>query len=262
MKKFKKIYIEITNYCNLHCFFCPNENRDNMVMSPSSFEKVLKKIDSYTDYLYFHVKGEPLLHDNLEEILHLSKKYYKKVNVTTNGTLLGKRKDILKKFDNIRQINISLHNMKNNLDNLFEVIDELLSETNIIFCLRLWNGNDKSNDKLWDFLKRKYGYLRKENKICHNMYIDCEEYFIWPSLDNSYFSEKGRCKALSTHIGILADGTVIPCCLDEAGIINLGNIFESNLEDILNSKRASDMALNFKNDKKCELLCQKCNFYK
>jgi len=41
-------------------------------MTPLEFEEILKKTDSYTDYIYLHVKGEPLLHPNLKEILELS----------------------------------------------------------------------------------------------------------------------------------------------------------------------------------------------
>ena len=62
MKKFKKIYIEITNICNLNCSFCSKDNKEKREMTLIEFEHILKQIDNYTDYLYLHVKGEPLLH--------------------------------------------------------------------------------------------------------------------------------------------------------------------------------------------------------
>ena len=62
------------------------------------------------------------------------------------------------------------------------------------------------------------------------------------------------------HIGILSDGTIIPCCLDSNGIINLGNIYDDNINDILNSKRVKDMINGFKRHYKCEELCRHCSF--
>jgi len=81
-----------------------------------------------------------------------------------------------------------------------------------------------------------------------------------PSLDNEFYSEEGKCYALKDHIGILVDGTVVPCCLDSLGNINLGNIFNEKLNDIINKDRYQTMINNFKNNKKCEELCKRCNF--
>jgi len=126
--KFKKIYIEITNICNLKCSFCSSSNRNKKEMSLNEFDSILKKINDYTDYIYLHVKGEPLIHRDLDGILSLCEKYDKKVCITTNGVFLKDRLDIINKYDNIYQINISLHseNSKNNyLDDIFYGVDNL-----------------------------------------------------------------------------------------------------------------------------------------
>jgi len=91
MKKFKKIYVEITNKCNLKCPFCSIDDKKKREMNLLEFDDVLNKITDYTDYLYLHVKGEPLLHSNFKEILDICLKYNKKVNITTNGSLLKKK---------------------------------------------------------------------------------------------------------------------------------------------------------------------------
>ena len=62
---FNRIYIEITNICNLKCSFCPITTRKKEFMSVSDFEVVLSKIKNYTKHIYLHVKGEPLMHPNL-----------------------------------------------------------------------------------------------------------------------------------------------------------------------------------------------------
>ena len=74
------------------------------------------------------------------------------------------------------------------------------------------------------------------------------------------YDEDGTCYGLIYHIGILVDGTIIPCCLDSRGDINLGNIYENNLDDILMSERVKNIINNFKNNKKCEELCKHCKF--
>ncbi len=97
-------------------------------------------------------------------------------------------------------------------------------------------------------------------KINNHIFINNFHEFIWPDLDNDYYSKEGRCYALRDHIGILSDGTVVPCCLDTKGIINLGNIFTDSLEDILNSDRVMSILSGFKCGKKNEELCRHCYF--
>ncbi|HEY5525058.1 MAG TPA: radical SAM protein, partial [Clostridium sp.] len=135
MKKYKKIYIEITNVCNLSCSFCPKTERKSKFLSVDEFKTVLKEIKPYTKYIYFHLMGEPLLNPNLEEFLRLAYEEDFKVNITTNGTLLRSVKDILLRSKALRQINISLHSFEaNNKEVSFqEYFDEVLGfikETN------------------------------------------------------------------------------------------------------------------------------------
>ena len=259
--KFKKIYIEITNICNLNCSFCSKDKRIKKSISTKQFENILKKINKYTDYIYLHVKGEPLLHNNLKELLDLAYKYNKQVNITTNGVFLKEKTDILK-HKAVRQINISLHsenNKENYLDDIYKEIDELKDK---IIVLRYWTL--KNNES--DIIKEVFSHYDLEDnnkshiKIRKDLYLDKAEEFIWPSLDNDYYDDTGYCYALKDHIGILVEGTVIPCCLDGEGIINLGNIYENSLEDIINSDRFINMKNNFSNRKACEELCKKYIF--
>lgn len=262
MKKFKKIYIEITNYCNLNCSFCSLDNKEKREMSLEEFEYVLKQIDDYTDYLYLHVKGEPLLHSKFAQILNLCMKYHKKVNLTTNATLLAKNVDVI--FNSsTRQINISLHSLinENLLDDIIKSADALSKNIQIVY--RLWADN-KLEKKIVDKLEKYYNKsLDGLNiKLKENTYLNKDKQFIWPSLNNEFISDKGKCCGLITHLGILVDGTVIPCCLDSSGIINLGNIFNEDFDMILNKERTKIIKTNFQNRKLVEELCQKCDFRK
>ena len=79
---------------------------------------------------------------------------------------------------------------------------------------------------------------------------------------NDFYNEEGTCYALKDHIGILVDGTIVPCCLDVNGIIKLGNILNDDLSSVINTNRYKKMLIGFNNNKKCEDLCKKCNFLK
>ena len=262
MKKFKKIYIEITNICNLNCSFCSKDNKPKKEITVKEFEHILKEIDEYTDYIYLHVKGEPLLHKSFKEILNLCKKYNKKVNITTNGTLLKKRLDDILNSNIVRQINISLQSLIS-LDYINEIIEcaDKLSGNGIQIVYRMWVENKYQNNIL-NLLEKHYNKkIDKDNtKLKENLYFNKDKEFIWPNLNNDINNTKGTCYGTRTHIGILSDGTVIPCCLDSSGIINLGNIFETNLKEIIESKRFINIKTNFQNNKICEELCKKCGF--
>uniref|UniRef100_UPI0034A1CF04 SPASM domain-containing protein n=2 Tax=Clostridiaceae TaxID=31979 RepID=UPI0034A1CF04 len=78
----------------------------------------------------------------------------------------------------------------------------------------------------------------------------------------SLISEDVFCHGLRDQIGILLDGTVVPCCLDSEGKIPLGNIFEQSLEEIITSKRARNIYDGFSRRRAVEDLCKRCGYAK
>ncbi len=109
MKRFKKIYVEITNNCNLNCSFCIKNSRPIESISIDRFKILLDKLKPYTDYLYFHILGEPLMHKSINELIDIASSNFN-INITTNGYLINRIKD----NKNIRQLNISLHSYTGN----------------------------------------------------------------------------------------------------------------------------------------------------
>ena len=275
---FKKIYIEITNICNLKCKFCPETCREKGSMSIEEFEKVIEKIHNYTNLITLHVKGEPLLHKNLEEILQILEKYNLKANITTNGTLIKEKLEIIKKSKSVRQINFSIHSITQNeklnnqyLQDIFESVEELDSK---IISYRLWNmQNINKNDININIIKSLEEYYNIQNlkeqllknnsvKLRENLFINQDIEFTWPDINKERIIEKGRCLALKEQIAILVDGTVVPCCLDNNGDIPLGNIFEDTIEEILEKPKSVAIKKNFENGIiTCEL-CKTCGFLK
>ena len=265
--KFKKIYLEITNSCNLNCDFCIKNKRNKKFITIDEFKILLNKVKDYTDYLYFHVLGEPLLHPKINELIDIASQNFK-INITTNGYLINKIKD----NKNIRQLNISMHSfdskylvsLNDYLDNIFDTVDNLIKNKTYI-SLRLWVKNE-NNKEIINYINKRYNtninYDIDQFTINDYLFINNFHEFIWPDLNNDTYDEVGTCYGLIDHIGILVDGTIIPCCLDSEGLINLGNIYKNEIYEVMNSKRVKDMINNFKNNKKCEELCKHCKFLK
>ena len=272
MSRFSKIYVEITNYCNLSCSFCSKDKRDKKEMSVDEFKVVIEKIQDYTKNIYLHVKGEPLLHSNLDEILSICEENNLNIRITTNGTLLSKKKDILMKH-NIKQINVSLHsenNYPNYFEDVFNTCDILSTKTTIIY--RLWTletlNLDKLSTKIVDKINSHYHLstvivdkiMKEKNiKISKNIYIDKDYEFTWPKITNKK-SDIGTCLGTKTHIAILSNGNITLCCLDSEGIVKLGNIFRDDLSSVINSKLFKDINNGFKNNKLICDLCKSCSF--
>lgn len=275
---FKKIYIEITNICNLKCKFCPETTRKKEFMSLENFEVIIRKIHKQTKLVCLHVKGEPLLYSQLEEILKILEKYNLKANITTNGTLIKEKLEILKKSNSVRQINFSIHSIMQNgmlnkqyLKNIFESVEQL---ENVIISYRLWNlQNIKENDVNTGIIKTIEDYYNIQNlkqqlmendfiKLKENLFINQDIEFTWPDISKDDILEKGRCLALKEQIAILVDGTVVPCCLDNNGDIPLGNILEETIEEILQKDKSVNIKKNFENNIIVCKLCRTCGFLK
>lgn len=260
--RFKKIYIEITNCCNLNCEFCVKTNRGKRSLSKEEFVNILDKIKPFTKYLYFHVLGEPLLHPNINEFIEIASKDFF-VNITTNGYLINNLRT-----NKIRQINISLHSFNEKYNkNIDEYLNDLYKFAisnckNTYINFRLW-ATTEYKDTIINFLEDKFQtkiIIGSNNKLSDNIFLNFNNEFIWPDNAKEEVDTNKPCYALIDHIAILSNGLITACCLDASGKINLGNIFTDSIEDVINSKLFQDMYNGFKKSIRIHPLCKKCNF--
>lgn len=275
-KRFKKIYLEIINYCNLKCPFCVPTNHKPKMMTLDELNQILPKIKDYTDYVYLHLKGEPLMHPDLGQVVKLIGDYGLKVNLTTNGFLLPKVFDELKQAPNIYQLNLSLQSLitqssseqERYLKEIIPLIKELDNHTNIYMSLRLWNDESKEEVKSLNEMILKFlgDYFKVEilsnyhgQQIGERIYLSKEEEFTWPRIIDRA-DNHGYCLGGKTHLGVLADGTVTICCLDHLGLSNLGNLFEESLEEILKKDHFTKIVEGFKERKNVLPLCKSCTY--
>ena len=273
MKRFRKVYLEISNLCNLSCAFCPGTKRPGGRMQEAEFVRLAEKLRPYTDYIYFHLMGEPLCHPQLERFLQLAGEMGFKVILTTNGTLLGRQQDMLLAAPGLHKVNISLHAFEANdldmpfdgyLDGCFAFGQAAKGEKLVVY--RLWNqgGQDSQNTAILETLERYFPkpwvQERQGIRLADRVYLEYGEKFDWPDLAAQDGGERVFCYGLRDQIGVLWDGTVVPCCLDHEGDLALGNLLEQELSEILESPRAKAIYEGFSRGKAAEELCRKCGY--
>ena len=272
-----RVYIEITNRCNLACDFCHGTKRPLGTMPPEDFRRIAEKLRGETSYLYLHVLGEPLLHPQLKELLAIAGELGFRVCLVTNGTLLHKRREELLAAKSLHKVSVSLHSFEGNggagdlpayLQQVWDVCLPLL-ERGVLCALRLWNEGTapRLNGAVEAFLSQRIGRdveslprdARGNRTLRPNLFLERAERFGWPDL-NAPESGANFCHGFTRQLAVLWDGTVTPCCLDSEGDIPLGNLLSQPLEEILQGERAAAMAAGFAARKPTEELCRRCGY--
>ena len=269
---YARVYLEITDICNRNCSFCPGTVRPLRRMTMEEFQIAADKIRAVTEYLYFHVMGEPLTHPLLPDFIRYARSIGFKPAVTTNGTLLRLRgRELIDA--GVYKVNISVHSFEGGAQEdyikyLTDCADFAAeaSAAGVLTVLRLWNrGCDEGRniDTEAFFRERLAGEWKEGNRgyrIRNKLHVEFGDRFTWPDTACEDMGDSVFCYGLKDHFGVLCDGTVIPCCLDREGVINLGNIFTDDLDAVLHGQRAVALREGFKQRKATEELCRKCGY--
>lgn len=287
-KRFSKVNIEISNICNLQCSFCPEVVREKKMMSPEVFRQIIPQLVPLTDQVCLHLMGDPLVHPKLEEFIEICAASAMPIFLVTNGTLLRERQAELLLHPIIRQVNFSLHSFHDNfpdvdptsyLERVFAFTERAFEvQPELYVNFRLWNlqetrGAGVQNRSMLARVAERFGVeispdlyenidvkKQKSLRLKNRLYLHFDTEFIWPSLDLPILGEKGTCYGLSNHFGILAEGTVVPCCLDKEAAIPLGRVPEQTVLEIIDSPRAKAILQGFRDRKLVEDLCRRCQY--
>lgn len=286
-----RCYIEITNTCNLDCHFCPKHHRKRRQLSEEEFDLLTDRVRGKVCFLYFHLMGEPLLHPLLPQFITMAREKGFKTVLTSNGTLLHRAMALLDTLP--YKIQLSLHSHESNArGELSEYMDQVMrfsiqaAGKGTCMVLRLWNqgGMDRENEEVMRLIEKCVPKPWKERpdgfRLCDNLYLEFGRKFEWPGgggraasdeSDGKQEESDGKleaspskskqeyfCKALIKQIGVLSDGSLVPCCLDHDGDVILGNLFHQSLEEILASPRAQALVEGFRHHAATEPLCQSC----
>ncbi len=276
--RFKKVYLEITNVCNRSCAFCPGTGRAPGFLSEADFRTLIDKLRPWTDYLYFHLMGEPLLHPLLGRFLALAGERGFRVILTTNGTLLPQAEQTLLAAPALHKLNLSLHSFEANdggsLDdyvNQCAVFGAKAAAAGILVNFRLWNedsaargGRNRENARILELLARQFprpwSPSRGGERLAERVYLDRAEIFDWPDPAAPQENARHGCYGLRDQLGVLWDGTVVPCCLDHEGTLALGNLLTEALSEILEKPRSRAILAGFRRGEATEELCKRCGY--
>lgn len=267
-----RCYLEITNICNLDCLFCPKTQRPKRRLTSEEFDRLTNRLLGKVTFLYFHLMGEPMLHPLLPDFVRQAREKGFVPVLTTNGTLLSKAAPLLE--SGLHKVQISLHSHEGNggsqpEDYIREVVgfSRKAAEHGVIVVLRLWNegGYNLENQRIHELLSQHFSqpWTRRYDgwKLSERIYLEYDRMFEWPDGQGRESGEEQVfCYALRNQIGVLVDGTVVPCCLDSAGAIPLGNLFLQSLDEILSSPRARALYEGFSRHTATEELCRRCGY--
>lgn len=267
-----RCYLEITNICNLNCVFCPKTTRAKHTLTLDEFDALITRLQGEVKFLYLHLMGEPFLHPLLPQFLLMAREKGFIPVLTTNGTLLSLRTDLLDALPH--KLQISLHSHEGNgKENIAQYINEVMTfateaaHRGCIVVLRLWNegGHNRMNETILQLIAQHLPEAwtpRADGwKLTDNLFIESDNMFEWPDLEHATYTEDDVfCYALRNQIGVLVDGTVVPCCLDHNGDLGLGNLYKHSLQHILASARAQALYQGFTHHTAIEPLCQRCGY--
>ena len=269
---YSRVYVEITNICNMHCSFCHGHSRMPRLMTENEYAHVLRQLAGKTKYIYHHLMGEPLVHPLLPRFIEMAAEAGFHPMITTNGTLLERLGDTVL-LPGLHKVNISLHSFEKeqtaeHTAYIRQVADfaKKANERGILISLRLWNNgcDEGRNDTALDILGTEFPGAWSKNsrgyRIRDGLFLEWGDRFTWPDKNAPDEGNRIFCHGLKDHFGILSDGTVVPCCLDSDGVIALGNVFQEDLGEILASPRAKAMVLGFQQRKATEDLCRRCGY--
>lgn len=269
---YARAYVEITDICNRSCSFCPGTVRPLRRMTMEEFRTAADKVRQVTDYIYFHVMGEPLTHPLLPDFIRYARSIGLKPAVTTNGTLLPARGRALIDAE-VYKVNISVHSFEEgSVENYLQYLGgcadfaERACSSGVLTVLRLWNkgcdaGRNIDTEAFFrEHLPGEWKEGTRGYRIRDKLHLEFGDRFTWPDMACEEGGDRVFCYGLKDHFGVLCDGTVIPCCLDREGVIALGNIFTDDLETVLHGPRATAIRDGFRRRKAVEELCRKCGY--
>ena len=282
------IEIELTNYCNAHCVFCPNNcsKRERGFIDKKKLYDFLDKQKALKVNNWFNKKfntldfpkvvyaglGEPLLHPDFLEIVKYTKELGFQVEIVTNGLLLSKKivdKLIELKVDSLA---ISLHSMNKEIYNKITGLSLNNVLPNVTYALEQYK---KTNAKIQLWRIKPLSNMKQETKKDEEIYKEYVKSYpnvivLGPSepwerdmnnptscnLVNDDPSSGIWCRKLYYTLNIAYTGEIVMCCNDFNRIsVNMGNIFESeNLSETIREKILNKQFI--------PEICKKCRRWK
>lgn len=195
--------VEISNFCNLTCSYCPHpsQSRPKGNMSFSTFVDVVELASQCEQKdLFLNNFGEPLLHPELFEFISYAKTKEIECNFITNGILIDEAMAWRLYELGVRDIYLSEH-----LVGQKERIQEMLKENSIPLSIVYTYNPHKQEKHDWA------GQVASTTKSIRTLISTKKQY------KPCIFETKKR-------VVILWDGSINTCCIDVNGTGIVGSV--------------------------------------
>jgi len=241
-------WLDIHRGCNLRCVMCPQSKGLKprlMRMSLDMFQGVIDDVCETRPLVRLYMSGEPLLHEDLLEMIAYAAARHCQTAIHTNATLLAP--EVSEKL-----LASSLNYLSFSFDGCSAAVYEQLRppakfecvESNIRHYLGLRRQGGRGPHTAVEIIR-----MRETDRWLQDFVgrwttdgideVRIAEYMTWHGLVEDRRVENAPpgagynpCAAPFNHGCILSDGTVVPCCLDVDGEMPLGNVTEKSFREI------------------------------
>ena len=256
------IDIEIDNFCNFACTFCPIGQPESKYHDQYKVTKTIEKDKIFSlleecksigvKSVQFNLVNEPLANKNIYEYINYANKLnLDDISIVSNGYLLNEKNSLKILNSGLKKIQFSL-----------DAFSEETYKERRLKSLKPANYKKTINNIL-NFLK-----LKKENKssfpIVRVSFIQMEENkhekkqfdeFWTNKVDSIHFqklidfmnqdedakmNKEYKCNMPMFRMSIKANGNVKPCCATYGENINIGNVYKNTLSEIWHSNLMKD----------------------
>ena len=244
-----RLYIEVTNVCNLDCVMCPTGlhilERHKGHMKWELFTKIIDEMAPHVQTTTLHIWGEPLLHPQLPELIRYARDRGIEVSISTNATLLTEERSAALLDSGLSEIYLCLDGMNaETYEAIRRKADFQETKENIHRFIAMRQKRDDGPKTYVQIIEmeptkeqteefRRYWQLpgvdRVNVKAFDSWGNQVKEINQLRSAEDQLPSLKGRyhCPLLWYHCHVYFDGTVTCCDRDYGAKYPLGNVAEA-----------------------------------
>ncbi len=282
------VMIEPTSHCNLSCPLCPSGNntlkRKRSYLDLQLYKKVIDEIKDTAIMLLLWNQGEPLLHNDLPEMIQYANERRLVTSTSTNMNHLPDPEALVRSgldslivsLDGASQETYNKYRVNGNfskvLENTARLSDarkKLNSATPYIFWQFIIMKHNENEIKQIKELARQAGVdevvfktvqiYEKEDierflptKEKHRRYkITADGFTLKKKLAN-------RCRRIFTQPVVNCDGELAICCYDKDNLYKIGNLNDNSLKSLWQSARMQRWRNVILHDRKNMGICLNC----
>jgi radical SAM protein with 4Fe4S-binding SPASM domain len=292
-------HVEPTNVCNFRCGICPEALSDYKgragyysYMSPETWEIVRPQLAAmHPEVVRFYHIGEPLLNPRLGEMIASVRNDIKRLEITTNGSLLTEQRGVELIEAGITQMSVSVYSttdegyrratgsrftLRQIIGNLasFRRVRDNLRACNVEIVARLVSENP------WDFIGQAIVFRKLFSpladkvlvKIIHNW--TGGEFINIDNVPPERYGVPGKpvgaedihpdptrpCSIPFYQLAIKANGVVTVCCADWENALALGDLTKGDtLESIWAGEKLRRLQVAHATGRRCDIpACKDC----